>query len=135
MLTYDEKLGRSLKWTFFGVIAFLVLFVLWDNASAKDLPEIVPISKLSSTWDYKRVAIFGHARFCEQLPGRLRSNFIKCLVVSESGKVFVYSTSKLYGINGERVIVQGIYREQGKFGGLLADHFIVADALIRDWDK
>jgi len=32
-----------------------------------------------------------------------------------------------------RVIVQGVYHHHGRYGGHLADHFIVADALMRDW--
>ncbi len=135
MLTYDDKLKRAMKWTCFGVIAFFIALVLMDSANARELPEIVEPLDLSSTWDGRRVTIFGYARSCEALQGRLGSNYIKCWVGTSLGNVAVYTDFQLYGVVGERVIVIGVYKESGRFGGFLAeDNFIVADTFIRDWE-
>ncbi len=133
MLTKDDK--TRIKFLIGAALTLITLSIFSYGANGKNLPEIVPISNLSTPWDNKRVAIFGYARSCEAMRGRLGSNNTKCIIVSDLGEVAVYAPFPVYGLAGNRVIVQGVYRESGRFGGLLADHFIVADALIRDWDK
>lgn len=125
-MTHDEKLGRWLKW---GGVCVLLCLVWLVAVDARELAEIVEPSELSSDWDGRRVTIFGYAKDCEFYRGRLNSNYVKCMVEG----VAVYMDFMVYGILGEEVIAIGVYREHGRFGGLIADHFIIADTFIRDW--
>ena len=132
-MTNDDK--TRIKWLIGMAITMIAVSLFVYTANGKELPEIVPISKLSTPWDNKRVAIFGYARSCEAMRGRLGSNYTKCVIGSDYGEVSVYWHLPVYGLVGNRVIVQGVYNNHGRYGGRLADHFIVADAVMRDWDK
>lgn len=132
-MNHEDRI--RIRFMILAALAIMIIAVFTAGADSRELPEIVSPSQLGSTWDNRRVAIFGYAQSCEPMRGRLGSNNIKCVVSAESGEVTVYTDFQLYGVVGEQVIVQGVYKEHGRYGGLLADHFIVADAIIRDWDN
>lgn len=110
-----------------------VLFLMTYTIIAKELPVLVNVSELNQDYDGKRVAVMGWARSAEILRGRMGSNYVKTEVGDEIQSVTVFTIFPLYGVINNRVIVQGVYHHQGRFGGQLAEHFIVAETLIRDW--
>ncbi|MFQ5588732.1 MAG: hypothetical protein ACE5F7_07820 [Nitrospiria bacterium] len=110
-----------------------VLFLMTYTIIAKELPVLVDVSQLNEEYDGKRVTVMGWARSAEVKRGRLGSNFVETEVGENGLSVTVFSDFPPYNIVNNRVIVQGIYHHHGRYGGLLADHFIVADALMRDW--
>lgn len=110
-----------------------LLFLMTLTVVAKELPLLVDVSELCEEHDGKRVAVMGWARSTEVKRGRMGSQFVKTEVGEENVSVSVYSTFPQYNVLNNRVIIQGVYHHRGRFGGLLADHFIVADAVMRDW--
>ncbi len=110
-----------------------VLFLMTYTIIAKELPVLVDVSELTQEYDGKRVAVMGWARSAETLRGRMGSNYVKTEVGDEVQSVTVFSVFPPYNVVNNRVIVQGVYHHEGRFGGQLARHFIVAEALMRDW--
>jgi len=110
-----------------------VLFLMTLTIVAKELPVLVNVSDLCEDHDGMRVAVMGWARSAELMRGRMGSNYVKTEVGEGTKSVIVFSSFPPYNIVNNRVIIQGIYHHQGRFGGLLADHFIVADTVMRDW--
>ncbi len=113
--------------------AVSVLFLMTYTIIAKELPVLVDVSELSEAFDGKRVAVMGWARSAETKRGRLGSNFVETKLGEDGQSVTVFSDFPPYNILNNRVIVQGVYHHQGRYAGMLADHFIVADTLMRDW--
>ncbi len=110
-----------------------VLFLMTYTIIAKELPILVDVSELSEAYDGKRVAVMGWARSAETLRGRMGSNYLKTELGKDGQIVTVFTAFPAYNIVNNRVIVQGVYHHHGRYGGYLAEHFIDADTLIRDW--
>lgn len=110
-----------------------VLFLMTYTVIARELPVLVDVSELGEAYDGKRVAVMGWARSAEILRGRMGSNYLKTELGEDGQIVTVFTAFPAFNIVNNRVIVQGVYHHHGRYGGLLADHFIVADALMRDW--
>ena len=110
-----------------------ILFLMTLTILAKELPVLVNVSDLCEEYDGMRVTVMGWARSAEAVRGRMGSNFVKTEVGEGEKSVTVFSVFPPYNIVNNRVIIQGIYHHSGRFGGLLADHFIVADTVMRDW--
>lgn len=122
---------------YFGV-SFLtmlaVIFLITFNVFGKELPLLVDISELSAEHDGKRIVVMGWARSAETMRGRMGSQFVKTEIGEGEKSVTVYSDFPPYNIVNNRVIVQGIYHQGGRFGGLLAKpYFIVAESMVKDW--
>jgi len=112
-----------------------VLFLMTLTIVAKELPLLVSVSELCEDHDGMRVTVMGWARSAEMQRGRMGSNYVKTEVGEGEKSITVFSTFPPYNILNNRVIVQGVYHHEGRFGGLLADHFIVADTVMRDWGR
>ncbi|MFQ5781379.1 MAG: hypothetical protein ACE5HN_11420, partial [Nitrospiria bacterium] len=112
-----------------------ILFLMTLTILARELPILVHVSELGKEYDNKRVAVMGWARSTEVMRGRMGSHFVKAEVGEGEDNVTVFSTFPHFNIVNNRVIVQGVYHHEGRFGGIPADHFIVADAVVRDWKE
>jgi len=110
-----------------------VLFLMTYTVLAKELPILVDISELSEAYDGKRVAVMAWARSAQHMRGRLGSEYVKTEIGEEETSVTVFSDFPPYNVVNNRVIVQGVYHHRGRYGGFLADHFIVADTVFREW--
>jgi len=110
-----------------------ILFLMTFTILAKELPLLVDISELNAEYDGKRIVVMGWARSAEAMRGRMGSQFVKTEIGEGDVSVTVYSDFPPYNIVNNRVIVQGVYHIEGRFGGLSAEHFIVADTLLREW--
>ncbi len=110
-----------------------VLFLMTYTIIAKELPVLVDVSELSEAYDGKRVAVMGWARSAETKRGRMGSNYVETKLGEEDNSVTVFSSFPPYNIVNSRVIVQGVYHHHGRYAGFLADHYIVAEALMKDW--
>ena len=110
-----------------------ILFLMTLTILAKELPLLVHIGELNEAYDGKRVAVMGWARSAEMMQGRMGSHYVKTEVGEGGDSVTVFSRFPPYNIVNNRVIVQGVYHHRGRFGGFLADRFIVADTVMRDW--
>ncbi len=110
-----------------------VFFLMVYTIIAKELPILVDVAELNETYDGKRVAVMGWAHSAETLRGRMGSNYLKTELGKNGQIVTVFTAFPAYNIVNNRVIVQGIYHYHGRYGGYLAEHFIDADTLMRDW--
>ncbi len=126
-----NKMRKLLTAVCLAVIS--VLFLMTYTIIAKELPVLVNVSELSEAYHGKRVAVMGWARSSEALRGRMGSHYLKTELGDEGQTVTVFTEFPAYNIVNNRVIVQGVYHHHGRYAGYLADHFIVADALMRDW--
>ncbi len=110
-----------------------ILFLMTFTILAKELPLLVDISELSEEYDGKRIVVMGWARSAHAMRGRMGSQFVKTEIGEGGDSVTVYSDFPPYNIVNNRVIVQGVYHIEGRFGGLSAEHFIVAETVLREW--
>lgn len=130
-MSRDRKLGLIV--TVLGISSMFM--VIWAaNLFAKELPALVPIEEIAQ-YNEQRVTVFGWVRSVEQKRGRLGSNFLEITIGEGESEIKAYSTFPIYNILDHRVIVQGVYRESGRFAGLLAANFINAEAIINDWGE
>ena len=116
-----------------SLTAISILFLMTFTILAKELPLLVNIADLNDQYDGKRVVVMGWARSAETMRGRMGSQFVKTEIGEGENSVTVYSDFPPYNVVNNRVIVQGVYHVEGRFGGLSADHFIVADTVLREW--
>lgn len=116
-----------------SLVIISVLFLMTYTVLARELPLLLDVSELGEKYDNQRVAVMGWARSAMVIRGRMGSNFVSATVGEEEDEVTVFSDFPHYNLVNSRVIVQGVYHHTGRFGGLLAENFIVADAVIRDW--
>lgn len=112
-----------------------ILFLMTFTILAKELPILVDISELSEAHDGKRIVVMGWARSAEVMRGRMGSQFVKTEIAEDGDTVSVYSDFSPFNVVNNRVIVQGVYHISGRFGGLSADHFIVAETILREWES
>jgi len=115
--------------------AISIFFLMTFTLLAKELPLLVDISELSEEYDGKRIVVMGWARSAEAMRGRMGSQFVKTEIGEGGNSVTVYSDFPPYNVVDNRVIVQGVYHISGRFGGLSADHFIVAETVMREWES
>jgi len=109
-----------------------VLLSYCNYADAKEPAWEVSIGELSD-YDGKLVSVRGWIKEVAQKKGRLGSNYLVIRVGSGSSEVKVCWIHRIYGIDHEAVII-GTYYEDGWCGGHLADHFIRAVAVVRNWE-
>ncbi len=126
-----NRINKIMTAIFLAVIS--VLFLMTFTAIARELPLLVDVSQLGEQYDGKRVAVMGWARSAEAQLGRMGSHYVKTELGEEEGAVSVFSSFPPFNVVNNRVIVQGVYHHSGRYGGKLADHFIVAETLVRDW--
>ncbi len=130
-MSKDRKLGLIV--TMVGLSSMFM--VIWAaNLFAKELPVLVPLANVAEYNDH-RVTVFGWVRSVEKKRGRLGSTFLEITIGEGDSEITAYSIFPLYNILDRRVIVQGVYRESGRFGGLLASNFINAEAVVSDWGE
>lgn len=110
-----------------------VLFLMTLTIFARELPILVDVSELGRKYDDKRVTVMGWAQSAEVLRGRMGSTFIKTEVGEGKDTITVFCIFPHNNILNNRVIVQGVYHHEGRFGGLHADHYVVAETIVRDW--
>lgn len=129
-MSRDRKLATII--TFTGIL--LVVVAVWvAGLFAKDLPVLVPLENMGPQYDSQRVSVFGWVRSIEVKEGRRGSNYVEIVLGEGDATVNVYSLTPVYNILDAYVVVQGTYREQGRIAGFLADHFIAAEVIVRDW--
>ena len=111
-----------------------ILFLMTYTIIAKELPVLLEVSQLDESYNGKRIAVMGWARSAEALRGRRGSAYVRTELGEEGQSVTIFSDFSPYPYNvvNHRVIVQGVYHHRGWYAGYLADHFIVADALMED---
>ncbi len=130
----------------FVIWAAAVLATLWGDGSVqaapKELSPLVAIGDLSvgsDRFDGHRVVVRGRVRSIELRNGRRGSEFVMLVVEEQtpdasgrllSVQVFTF-TPPLVG-TGETVLVQGTYHREGRQAGLPFEHFIEAEAILRD---
>ena len=133
----DENIARTMRWWAVAlIVAITVLFMLRSCVEAKELPELIQISDLGQSHNEKRVTIFGWVRDMKIGRGRMGSQFMRLVVGDGDSSVIVFMAARVpTNWYNTQVIAQGIYHESGRFGGNLADEFIIADAIVRDWGR
>lgn len=130
-MSRDRKLATII--TFAGIL--LVIVAVWvAGLFAKDLPVLVPLERIGSQYDSQRVSVFGWVRSVEVKKGRRGSDYVELVLGEGDATVNVYSLTPVYNILDAYVVVQGTYREEGRIAGFLADHFITAEIIVRDWE-
>ncbi|MEO2054682.1 MAG: hypothetical protein ABGX83_05225 [Nitrospira sp.] len=134
-MSKDDRILAIWTAVIIASVIILVTCSVTNMAGARELPVLVEVSDLGEEYDNQRVTVMGWARSAEAMRGRMGSNYVRATVGEGESEVTVFSDFPHYNIVNNRVIVQGVYHREGRFGGLLADHFIVADALIRDWER
>ncbi len=102
---------------------------------AKDLPLLLELSEVGEAYDGKRITVFGWVRSAEVKRGRRGSIHLEIVVGEGDHSIFVYTVRPVPNIINREVIVQGVYHESGRFAGLSAEHYIVAEAIVRDWPE
>ncbi|MFQ5580128.1 MAG: hypothetical protein ACE5FZ_05900 [Nitrospiria bacterium] len=128
-----NTLRRILTTTSLVIIS--VLFLMTYTILARELPLLLDVSELGEQYDNQRVTVMGWSRSAIIMKGRMGSNFVSATVGEGGDEVTVFSDFPHYNLVNNRVIVQGVYHHKGRYGGLIAENFIVADAVIRDWEK
>ncbi len=113
---------------------FLVLFSYGTPVFSKDLPRLVTISE-ASHHDRERISVFAWVRSIEQKRGRMGSNYLEITLGEGESEIKAYSIFPVYNVLNRWVIVQGIYQQEGRFGGFLASNFIHADAIVTLWGR
>ncbi len=126
----EEKKSSIILVVILAVFSVMIL----SMANGKELPQLVEISELSECCDNKRVVIIVYGRSSEAVRGRLGSTYAHTIVGEGQDDVIVYSTFPVFNMIGNKVIVQGVYHKEGRFGGLLMENFIVAEHIERYWD-
>ncbi|MFQ5598526.1 MAG: hypothetical protein ACE5GK_10800 [Nitrospiria bacterium] len=122
---------RFTTWASLTILSILFLMTL--TIFAKELPLLVDVSALGKEHDHQRVALMGWAQSAEMIRGKMGSTFVKTEVGKGKDTVTVFSFFPSMNILNNKVIVQGMYHHEGRFGGLHATHYVVADAIVRDW--
>ncbi|MFQ5598236.1 MAG: hypothetical protein ACE5GK_09325 [Nitrospiria bacterium] len=124
--------GRNSLYGFiFGIV--LVSLSLPSTFYGKELPVLVEISEIGEQYDGKRIAVFGWVRSAQVKTGRRGSLHLEIVVGEGEHTVYVYTVRPIVNLMNQNVIVQGIYHERGRFAGRPAEHFIVADTIVKDW--
>ncbi|HIE64585.1 MAG: hypothetical protein ABGX83_03820 [Nitrospira sp.] len=116
-----------------SLVIISVLFLMTYTLLARELPLLLDVSELGEKYDNRRVTVMGWARSAVLMRGRMGSSFVSATVGEGGDEVTVFSDFPNYNMVNSRVIVQGVYHHEGRFGGLPTEHFIVADAVVRDW--
>lgn len=127
---------KSFQWILFCLLIGVLVFIgALSNcsANARDLPVLVPIKALDKSYDNKRVSFFGHAKKVSGFSGRMGGRYSKVEISDQDESIDVYAAFPLINVVGNAIIVQGVYHHTGRFGGLPLDHFVVAEAVERDW--
>lgn len=144
---YERKCRRVVPQTGLTVfLSFLVFLAFGSNPSvygiSKELPMQVTVTDLASEpkqYDGHRVVVTGRVRSMEVQMGRRGSEYLMIILEedspSSSGKVkpvqvYIPTVPKVH--EGDRALVQGIYHIEGKQAGRDFEHFVDAEAVLRD---
>jgi len=132
------RLVKVLRWArLYGLLVTISLATgvggVSGKASAKDLPLLVALSDLGETHDGRRIAVFGWVRSAEVKTGRRGSLHLEIVVGEGEHSITVYSDRPVPNIVDREVIVQGVFHASGRFAGHPAEHYIVAEAIVRNW--
>ncbi len=114
---------------------FLLILSSPAPSTAKELPLLVKLSEIDASFHKKRVTVFGWVRSAEVKTGRRGSLHLELLVGENDKTILVFITRPVYNVIGNEVIIQGIYHQHGRFAGFEQKHFIVADAIVRNWPE
>ncbi|MFQ5544252.1 MAG: hypothetical protein ACE5FY_07885 [Nitrospiria bacterium] len=98
----------------------------------KELPVLIDLSELSKTHDGKRITVFAKVLSAEVKTGRRGSLHLELVVGKEGRTVRVYTIKPISNIINRRIIIQGIYHEQGRFAGHKLKQFIEAGTIVLD---
>ena len=132
-----------------SLVVFLSLaasFLSSGNLAAKgpqkELPMLVTVSDLDAQpgqYDGHRVVVTGRVRSMEVQIGRRGSEFMMLVLEEDSptsaGKVKpvqVYSPTVPKVRQGDHALVQGVYHKEGKQAGRFFEHFVDAEAILRN---
>lgn len=134
-MTKDERLIAIFTAAMIAAIIALATCSAVNMAGAKELPLLLHVSELGEAYDNQRVVVMGWERSMAVKRGRMGSHYVSATVGVGDISVNVFSYFPHINLLNNRVIVQGIYHHSGRFGGIPAERFIVADAIIRDWEE
>jgi len=114
---------------------------LGSCAYAMELPLEVALDDLNEDLDYTKVSIHAWVRSVKiSRTRRLDEYFTTLKVASPSGRVLTIVSNEILRMmdrnGGQCVIIQGVYRTGGRFGGFLQDaDFLIAKFVIRDFES
>jgi len=131
-------------------LTVLLLILIWpvfgSNQPAygisKELPMQVTVSDLASEpkqYDGHRVVVTGRIRSMEVQLGRRGSEYLMIVLEEDSPassekvkpvQVYIPTVPKVR--EGDRALVQGVYHIEGKQAGRFFEHFVDAEAVLRN---
>ena len=127
-------------------LSLLVLLAFGSNPPAygisKELPMQVTVSDLASEpkqYDGHRVVVTGRVRSMEVQLGRRGSEYLIIVLEEDSPassekvkpvQVYIPTVPKVR--EGDRALVQGVYHIEGKQAGRNFEHFVDAEAILRN---
>ena len=134
---------RVFRWGTVMSALFLLSGGVPSNGSAKELPKQVTVEELSAEperYDGERVFVIGRVQKIEGLRGRRGGLFVMILLEGaaedDSGRrysVGVFSLPPPPRVRlGDRAIIQGVYHQSARKAGRPLEHFIDAEAILRD---
>jgi len=128
------------------LLSLLVLLLFRSSPPAygisKELPMQVTVSDLASEpkqYDGHRVVVTGRVRSMEVQLGRRGSEYLMIVLEEDSPassekvkpvQVYIPTVPKVR--EGDRALVQGVYHIEGKQAGRFFEHFVDAEAVLRN---
>ncbi|MFQ5641600.1 MAG: hypothetical protein ACE5IR_26800 [bacterium] len=129
-MSREKKQATVMTFTVF----ILMIGMIWvGGLFARDLPLLLPLDSIGPEYDEHRVSVFGWVRSVEVKRGRMGSTYSEIILGKGESKLKVYTMTPENYILNKQVIVQGTYRESGRFGGFPVDKHIVSEVIVRDW--
>jgi len=141
-----KRFGLFLRTSLTVLLLILVLLVFRSNQPAygisKELPMQVSVSDLASEpkqYDGHRVVVTGRVRSMEVQLGRRGSEYLMIVLEEDSPassekvkpvQVYIPTVPKVR--EGDRALVQGVYHIEGKQAGRFFEHFVDAEAVLRN---
>jgi DNA replicative helicase MCM subunit Mcm2 (Cdc46/Mcm family) len=139
-------LGSGSQVLFRSGLVILLLFLFWEVSLAKrplkDPPVSLTIEELmagSDHYDGQRVIVTGRVRSMEIQKGRRGSNYVMVVIEElghQSGEAVASVNVIILNIpsvrEGNDVRVQGVYHREGRQAGKTFEHFIDAEAILKD---
>jgi len=141
-----KRFGLFSRTSLTVVLSLLVLVVFRSHPPAfgisKELPLQVTVSDLASQpklYDGHRVVVTGRVRSMEMQLGRRGSEYLMIVLEEDSPtssdkvkpvQVYIPTVPKVR--EGDRALVQGVYHIEGKQAGRFFEHFVDAEAILRN---
>lgn len=135
----NEKIvreSRIISWILLVFVTLTLLFFIfaaYKTVYGRELPVLVEVNQLGEEYDGKRVVVSCWIHESKAIRGRMGGLYMDMLCAMAGSNVTVYSNKPLIPLVNKRVIVQGKYHLEGRYGGFDQEHFIAARHIIRDW--